>query len=261
MAGENLLEYKGYVGKVSFDSDEGVLHGEVINTRDGITFQGESVPELRSAFHESVDAYLQFCAEQNRKPNKPFSGKFLVRLEPELHRLISLLAQAEDVSLNHWVSEALKRAAMSHGGALVEAGLALPDIWEALNDLIDPEMFIPEPGARTPAHSMLPPVYAYQPEMGVYSSESAGPVYRAQLSEGEYDVVLKEMGPKKIQVIKAIRELTNLGLRESKEMAETEGSTVLRSVSQQAAIVARQRLEAAGASVELVGYSAPVAGA
>ena len=58
------MEYKDYVGSVEFDDEAGVFYGEVINTRDVITFQGESVEELRTALRESVDDYLAFCAER-----------------------------------------------------------------------------------------------------------------------------------------------------------------------------------------------------
>ena len=59
-----MMEYKGYIGKVEFDDDAGIFHGEVINVRDVITFQGESVQEIRQAFQDSVEDYLAFCASQ-----------------------------------------------------------------------------------------------------------------------------------------------------------------------------------------------------
>ncbi len=61
-----MMEYKGYLGKVEFDDEAGVFHGEVSNTRDVITFQGKSVAELKQAFHDSVDDYLAFCAARRR---------------------------------------------------------------------------------------------------------------------------------------------------------------------------------------------------
>ncbi|MEE9368903.1 MAG: type II toxin-antitoxin system HicB family antitoxin [Pontiella sp.] len=59
------MEYKGYIGKVEFDDDANIFHGEIINLRDVVTFQGESVTELREAFKDSVDDYLEFCAERD----------------------------------------------------------------------------------------------------------------------------------------------------------------------------------------------------
>jgi predicted HicB family RNase H-like nuclease len=68
------MKYKGYVGMVTFDDEAGIFHGEVINTRDVITFQGTCVEELRQAFIDSIDDYLAFCAERGEEPEKPFSG-------------------------------------------------------------------------------------------------------------------------------------------------------------------------------------------
>lgn len=68
-----MLEHKGYKGRVEFDAEAKVFHGEVGETRDVITFQGTSVDELEVAFCESVDDYLQFCAERGEEPDKPFT--------------------------------------------------------------------------------------------------------------------------------------------------------------------------------------------
>jgi len=102
-----MMEYKGYVAKVEFDDEANIFHGEVVNIRDVVTFQGRSVDELRLAFEESVDDYLAFCAERGEEPEKPFSGRFVVRLSPEQHRQISLAAKRAGKSLNAWVIERL----------------------------------------------------------------------------------------------------------------------------------------------------------
>jgi predicted HicB family RNase H-like nuclease len=108
------MEYKGYLGKVEFDDEAKVFHGEVINLRDVITFEGTSVRELERAFEESVDDYLDFCRERNEEPDKMFSGNFIVRMEPDLHRDIYIRSRSEDTSMNHWVTEKL-RVAISEG--------------------------------------------------------------------------------------------------------------------------------------------------
>lgn len=110
-----MMEYKGYIGKAEIDADAGVLHGEVINVRDVITFEGETVEELRQAFEESVDDYLDFCTQHGEEPEKPFSGKFVVRIPPELHREVYTLAKLSNKSLNGWVSEALEFIVHLHG--------------------------------------------------------------------------------------------------------------------------------------------------
>ncbi len=104
-----MMEHKGYVAKVEFDDDSNVFHGEVVDLRDVITFEGTNVEELRRAFKDSVDDYLEFCAERNEEPEKPFSGKLMVRLRPALHRQIYLRAKADNKSLNSLIRESLER--------------------------------------------------------------------------------------------------------------------------------------------------------
>ena len=105
-----MMEYKGYIGKVEIDDEAGILYGEVINVRDVITFEGESVDEIQTAFRESVDDYLAFCAKRKESPEKPFSGKFVVRLPAELHRKAYIQAKLSDKSLNGWVTDILQNA-------------------------------------------------------------------------------------------------------------------------------------------------------
>jgi predicted HicB family RNase H-like nuclease len=102
-----MMDYKGYIGKVEYDDEAGLFHGEVINLRDVITFAGETVQELRQAFQESIEDYLAFCAERGEEPEKPFSGTFTVRLTPELHRAIAVQAKLSNKSLNSWLGDVL----------------------------------------------------------------------------------------------------------------------------------------------------------
>jgi predicted HicB family RNase H-like nuclease len=104
-----MMEYKGYFGKVEFDDEANIFYGEVINLRDVVTFQGETVKDLRKAFRESVDDYLEFCAARGEEPEKPYSGKFVVRVGPELHKIISIQAKINGKSLNVWVYETLSK--------------------------------------------------------------------------------------------------------------------------------------------------------
>ncbi|HNB53757.1 MAG TPA: type II toxin-antitoxin system HicB family antitoxin [Anaerolineales bacterium] len=103
-----MMEYKGYIGKAEIDEEAGILYGEVINVRDVITFEGTSVEEVQKAFRESVDDYLEFCAQRGEDPEKPFSGKFVVRLPAELHRKAYIQARLADKSLNGWVKDVLQ---------------------------------------------------------------------------------------------------------------------------------------------------------
>jgi predicted HicB family RNase H-like nuclease len=101
------MNYKGYQATVELDEEASVFHGEVINTRDVITFEGSSVEELKKAFEDSVDDYLEFCASRGEDPEKPFSGKFLVRVPPEVHRQIMTEARRQGKSLNAYVAKKL----------------------------------------------------------------------------------------------------------------------------------------------------------
>jgi predicted HicB family RNase H-like nuclease len=103
-----MLIYKGYMGYVEFDDETDIFHGEIINTRDVITFQGSTVAEIKKAFKESIDDYLNFCKERDEEPEKPFSGKFNLRIDPALHRQVYISAKQHQISLNQWIAEAIK---------------------------------------------------------------------------------------------------------------------------------------------------------
>jgi len=104
-----MMNYKGYTGHVEFDDGAKIFHGEVLDTKDVITFQGQSADEIESALHDSIDDYLDFCEERNEKPDKPFSGKFVVRVSPSLHHQIYLKAVQSGKSLNKWIIETFKK--------------------------------------------------------------------------------------------------------------------------------------------------------
>lgn len=106
-----LFSYKGYTGEVSIDEEADLLSGEVIDIRDVVTFEGETVAEVKQAFRDSVDDYLDFCHELGRKANKPFSGKLAFRTTPERHRKIVIAARSRGKSVNSWMDETLALAA------------------------------------------------------------------------------------------------------------------------------------------------------
>lgn len=106
-----MMEYKGYLARTEFDDEADIFHGEVVNIRDVITFQGKSVDELRQAFEDSVEDYFAFCAERGEQPEEPFSGRFTMHLSPEQHRRVVLAADKAGERLDAWAAEALSRAA------------------------------------------------------------------------------------------------------------------------------------------------------
>jgi predicted HicB family RNase H-like nuclease len=102
-----MLNYKGYIAYVEFDDENEIFSGEVINTRDVITFQSDSAHRLKQVFIESVEDYLEFCKERNEEPEKPFSGKFNLRISPELHRKVYVAARQKGLSINSLVCDIL----------------------------------------------------------------------------------------------------------------------------------------------------------
>ena len=104
-----MLEYKGYNGRVEYDGEAQLFHGEVLGTRDVITFQGMNVEEIEEAFRDSIDDYLEYCQERGEDPDKPFSGRLMVRLPSEIHRELYLEARREGKSLNQIIIDRLAR--------------------------------------------------------------------------------------------------------------------------------------------------------
>lgn len=109
-----MMEYKGYIGHVEYDDEADIFHGDVINTRDVITFQGSSTRELKKAFKESIQVYLEYCHSKGREPEKPFSGNFLVRSTPTRHRSFYVAAKVAGKSLNRWITDTLSQAAKKY---------------------------------------------------------------------------------------------------------------------------------------------------
>ncbi len=105
---KNVIKYKSYTGTVHFDVGDEIFHGRVLGVRDVIGFEGNSVTELVKDFRNAIDDYLDTCKQIGKEPEKPFSGRFLVRIDPELHRDIALKAIEERKSLNAWIAETLK---------------------------------------------------------------------------------------------------------------------------------------------------------
>jgi predicted HicB family RNase H-like nuclease len=110
----SILTYKGYQGSFAYDPEADIFHGEVPHLTDVITFQGRSIDELKAALAESIEVYLEYCAKKGKEPQKPFSGTFNVRLNPEIHQRLALRAARDGVSLNKWVAKALEKAVSEH---------------------------------------------------------------------------------------------------------------------------------------------------
>jgi predicted HicB family RNase H-like nuclease len=108
---KNILEYNGYKAIIVFEPDDDCFVGHLAGINDIIGFHGNSVDELKAAFRESVDDYIETCREIGKPPERPFSGKVMFRIAPEIHAKAALAAQSEGVSLNQWAERALEKAA------------------------------------------------------------------------------------------------------------------------------------------------------
>jgi predicted HicB family RNase H-like nuclease len=104
-----MMKYKGYTGQVEYDDEAKIFHGTVIGIRGAITFEGESVAELEEAFRDSVEDYLEWCAELGQQPEKPSSGKFQLRLSPEIHHAVTVASSTKGESINTWITNWIKR--------------------------------------------------------------------------------------------------------------------------------------------------------
>jgi predicted HicB family RNase H-like nuclease len=106
-----MLKYKEYIGdNIEYDTEGKIFTGEVFGLRTVLTFQGRTPDEVEKSFMETIDLYLVMCKEDGISPERPYSGKFNVRISPELHREIALQATSEKKSINEWVIDAFEKA-------------------------------------------------------------------------------------------------------------------------------------------------------
>jgi len=109
----DILEYKGYYASLHFSSEDEVFYGKILGIDDLVNFEGASVKELKKAFHEAVDDYLETCRELGKEPNKTYKGTFNVRLTTDLHKRAALFAAMHNISLNDFVRTAIDYALMN----------------------------------------------------------------------------------------------------------------------------------------------------
>ena len=107
----NVLEYNGYSARVELDPDDECFTGKLAGINDVVGFHGSTIAELKAAFHEAVDDYIATCLKTGKTPERPFSGKVMFRIAPEVHARAALAAQLRGMSLNQWAEEVLAEAA------------------------------------------------------------------------------------------------------------------------------------------------------
>lgn len=98
----SMMKHKGYIANIEFDNEDRIFVGRLLGIEDVVTFHGESVSELEAAFHDAVEHYLEVCEQTGRPAQKPYSGRFALRMPPELHAQVAAKAATAGKSLNQW---------------------------------------------------------------------------------------------------------------------------------------------------------------
>lgn len=107
----NTMTYKGYSALIGYDDEDAIFTGRIAGIRDGVGFHAETVEDLRAAFHEAVDDYIETCAKIGKEPQRTYSGQVMFRVDPETHRKAAVAAELAGKSLNQWAAEVLEAAA------------------------------------------------------------------------------------------------------------------------------------------------------
>ena len=106
----STMIFKGYAAKIEYSDEDGCFVGHIAGIKDVIGFHAENVKELRTAFEEAVNDYLSTCEKLGRAPQKPYSGKLMLRVPPEVHARAAMMAQAHGLSINQWATDVLAHA-------------------------------------------------------------------------------------------------------------------------------------------------------
>ena len=106
----NTMSHQGYTARIEFDDRDNIFVGRLLGVRATISFHGQTVKELRKSFEHAVNDYLAECAETGVAPEKPASGRLLLRVSPEVHGRAMVVAQSAGKSLNQWMAEVVENA-------------------------------------------------------------------------------------------------------------------------------------------------------
>ncbi|GAA3975404.1 type II toxin-antitoxin system HicB family antitoxin [Hymenobacter antarcticus] len=106
---DNVLTHKGYFSIVKYSPESEILYGRIEAIVDLVSYEGETAKEVKAAFEEAVESYLETCVEVGKKPDKPYTGTFNVRVNTDLHRKAAILSKQRNISLNQLIGEALAR--------------------------------------------------------------------------------------------------------------------------------------------------------
>ena len=110
----NLLTYKDYTGSVEYSAEDDIFYGKIEFITDTVLYEGKSVEELKENFIEAIKDYIEACSEIGKEPQKPFKGRILTRINPELHKKAALIALQRRISLNKFVESAIRHEIELH---------------------------------------------------------------------------------------------------------------------------------------------------
>lgn len=105
----NTMNYKGYVGSICFSEKDGVFFGKVEGIEGLVNFEGESVTQLTESFHNAVDDYIQYCLDEGLPLHKSYTGNLNIRISPETHSRLAVMAKLSGISLNAMISRSLDK--------------------------------------------------------------------------------------------------------------------------------------------------------
>ena len=105
----NTMSYKGYPARVQYSEEDGCFVGHIVGINDIVGFHGDSVAELRQAFEEAVDDYVETCERLGRAPQKPYSGNLMLRIPPDVHAAVAAAAEVTGKSINQWATETFEK--------------------------------------------------------------------------------------------------------------------------------------------------------
>jgi predicted HicB family RNase H-like nuclease len=106
----NVMTYNGYSARIDYDAEDEIFFGRLAGITDGVSFHADTVADLKIAFQEAVDDYIESCAKLGKEPQKPYSGKMMFRVDPEIHARAAKAAELAGKSLNQWAAEVLAKA-------------------------------------------------------------------------------------------------------------------------------------------------------
>jgi predicted HicB family RNase H-like nuclease len=105
----NMMTVDGYKARIEYDAELDMFRGEILGLNGGADFWGKNPKELRAEFKKSLQVFLDVCREKGIEPRRSYSGKFNLRISPDLHEKLAIVAEAEGKSINTLAQEAIQQ--------------------------------------------------------------------------------------------------------------------------------------------------------